>query len=302
MADTSDYLRGGAFVVMFLLTGIWDLNTWLISDLVFTFFSGLLIYSNPWWSMDLQTKDVKLDVVHAQLHRLFAAFLMGPLLLWLFRRKSKDPNVIAAMLWSRTVGIMTLLFIMTVGQLTYGHIFTDKHVWFGFLGNILWWLANVVQLIKNKPSISGYQQTRGITLLLHLNLLILTLLSLAFLAFPKMMFKIEGRKADKYHLHTARAVGALIMGSAAMMWIAPCIKERRDVRIIFISQSLMAVLCEASYLILHFSAQLMTKQELYIRMATFIPLLVISLIGIFLSCKTTNSDADSAKIEDKKNS
>jgi hypothetical protein len=56
MADTSDYIRGGAFILLFLLTGLRDLNTWLLADLIFTGFTGFLLYLNPAWTITLQVK------------------------------------------------------------------------------------------------------------------------------------------------------------------------------------------------------------------------------------------------------
>lgn len=54
MADLSDYIRGGAFVLLFLVTGLRDLNTWLLADLIFTGVTGFLLYVNPFWTMNLQ--------------------------------------------------------------------------------------------------------------------------------------------------------------------------------------------------------------------------------------------------------
>lgn len=285
MADLSDYIRGGAFIVLFLVTGLRDLNTWLLADLIFTGVTGFLLYVNPFWTMNLQTNNLKIDVIHGQLNRLFAAFLIGPLLLWLMRRKTSDPSIKAAMLLSRALGISILLIVMTVGQLSYGEIFTDKHFWFGFLGNILWCVANVYQLIKSRPELQGLKQSRGITLLLHINSCIVLLISLAHMSFANAMCKVQGRRVDKYHIHTTRAAGALMMGWAILTWLAPRFKKREDVRIVFLAQILIWGLSEGTYFILHFQSELMTKRELALRLGTFSPLLLLSLIGLYLCAR-----------------
>lgn len=66
-----------------------------------------------------------------------------------------------------------------------------QHFWFGFLGNILWCVANVYQLIKNRPELQGVKQPRGLTLLLHINSWIVFLLALAHLSFANAMCKVQ---------------------------------------------------------------------------------------------------------------
>ncbi|XP_061189648.1 uncharacterized protein LOC133197567 [Saccostrea echinata] len=297
MADTSDYIRGGAFILLFLITGLRDLNTWLLADLIFTGFTGFLLYINPAWTINLQTKDLKVDVIHGQLNRLFASFLLGPLLIWLLRRKTEDSSLKATMLISRAMGISVLLIVMTIGQLSYGEIFTDKHFWFGFLGNVLWFVANVFQLLKNRPEIQGVKQSRGITLLLHLNSLVVLLLSLSHLSFPNAMCKVQGRRVDKYHIHTTRSAGALMMGWSILTWFSPRFQKKEDVRIVFLAQILIWGLSEGTYLILHFQSGLMTNQELAIRLATFSPLLLLSVIGLYLCSRNISSPSNEKKEE-----
>ncbi|XP_078337819.1 uncharacterized protein LOC111132496 [Crassostrea virginica] len=292
MADLSDYLRGGAFLLLFLLTGLRELNTWLLADLIFTGITGSMLYLNPYWTINLQTKDLKIDVIHGQLNRLFAAFLCGPLLLWLMRRKTKDPSIKTTMLLSRALGISVLLIVMTVGQLSYGEIFTDKHFWFGFLGNILWCVANVYQLIKNRPELQGVKQPRGLTLLLHINSWIVFLLALAHLSFANAMCKVQGRRVDKYHIHTTRAAGALMVGWSILTWLASRFQKREDVRIVFLAQILIWCLSEGSYLILRFHAELLTDWELAVRLGTFSPLLMFSLIGLCLCSGSSGPSED----------
>ncbi|XP_048746501.1 uncharacterized protein LOC125659027 [Ostrea edulis] len=295
MADTSDYIRGGAFVLLFLLTGLRDLNTWLVADLVFTGFTGFLLYLNPAWTITLQTKDLKVDVIHGQLNRLFASFLLGPLLLWLLRRKTEDSSIKTTMLVSRAMGIMVLLVVMGIGQLSYGEIFTDKHFWFGFLGNILWCVANIFQLVKNRPELHGVRQSRGITLLSHINSWILLLLSLSHLAFPNAMCKVQGRRVDKYHIHTTRSAGALMMGWCILTWLSPRFQKKEDVRIVYLAQLLIWGLSEGTYLILHFQSGLTTNQELAVRLTTFLPLFLLAVVGVYLCSKTTSSNTEEKK-------
>ena len=65
MADLSDYLRGGAFLLLFLLTGLRELNTWLLADLIFTGITGSMLYLNPYWTINLQVR-----------HQMISSFLV----------------------------------------------------------------------------------------------------------------------------------------------------------------------------------------------------------------------------------
>ncbi|KAJ8312955.1 hypothetical protein KUTeg_010328 [Tegillarca granosa] len=243
MADTSDYVRGGLFIVAFLLTGIWDLKRWFMADLVFTSMSGLYIYINPTWSINLQTKGIKVDDLHGHLNRVFAAFLIGPVLIWLFCRKSKDRLIISAMLQSRTLSILLLIVVMSFGQLSYGKIFSDKHFWFGFLGNILWWLANVIQLIKNDQGPIKVNMLRGValTIISRLNLIFLTLGAITYLTSPEQTIEfVKNKKLDNYHIHTARAIGAMMTGLVVFSWYIPRFKEKKSIRVVFLGQLLVS--------------------------------------------------------------
>ncbi|XP_060067077.1 uncharacterized protein LOC132547294 [Ylistrum balloti] len=285
MADKFDYLRGGAFVVAFFLLGVWSLPSWLIADTVFTAFSGIGLYIRPEITIQLQTQDLKIDVLHCHLNRVFGSFLIGSAVIWCICRSSKDSTVTAAMLWSRVMGIICLLSIVISGHLANRKLFTDKHLWFGVLGNSLWWLANAVQLLKSRPKVSRgpYAQSRGITLVCNLNLLMLTLVSLAFMAFPLMTTGVKGRKLDKYHLHTARCAGALAMGFSILMWFVPRFVNKRDVRAVFSGQVLTVLLVYTAKAFMQYTSKILGREEILLWTMMYLPLLLLPMNGLLLT-------------------
>ncbi|XP_069135241.1 uncharacterized protein [Argopecten irradians] len=285
MADKFDYLRGAAFVVAFLILGVWSLPSWLIADTVFTAFSGIGLYVRPELTIQLQTQDLKLDILHCHLNRVFGSFLIGSAVIWCFCRSSKDSTVKAALLWSRVMGVFCLLLIICNGHFANRKLFTDKHLWFGVLGNFLWWLANAIQLLKSRPKISEgpNKQSRGITLICNLNLLILTLVSLALMAFPLMMTSIKGRKLDKYHLHTSRCAGALALSFAILNWFVPRFTNQRDVRTVFSGQVLTIVLIYTAKAYMQYTSKILGSEEILNWTLIYLPLLLLPLNGLLLT-------------------
>ncbi|XP_033748753.1 uncharacterized protein LOC117333528 [Pecten maximus] len=285
MADKFDYLRGAAFLVAFLLLGVWSLPSWLIADTVFTAFSGIGLYVRPELTIQLQTQDLKLDILHCHLNRVFGSFLIGSAVIWCICRSSKDSTVTAALLWSRFMGLICLLSIVVTGHFANRKLFTDKHLWFGVLGNSLWWLANAVQLLKSRPKISEgpNKQSRGITLICNLNLLMLTLVSLAFMAFPLMTTGIKGRKLDKYHLHTARSIGALAMCFSILTWFVPKFINKRDVRAVFSGQVLTVVLVYTAKAYMQYTTKIMGRGEVLGWTLMYLPLLLLPMNGMILT-------------------
>lgn len=98
-------------------------------------------------------------MIHGQLNRLFAAFLFGPLLLWLMRRKTSDPSIKAAMLlsralvschlfWYKLIKFHLLFLVNTLGCTSYFHLafslldWKNKHKHIKCTNTvkyILWW-------------------------------------------------------------------------------------------------------------------------------------------------------------------
>ncbi|OWF35596.1 uncharacterized protein LOC110442747 isoform X2 [Mizuhopecten yessoensis] len=293
MADKFDYVRGAAFVVAFFVLGVWSLPSWLIADTVFTAFSGVGLYFRPELTIQLQTHDLKLDILHCHLNRVFGSFLIGSAVVWYFCRLSKDSTVVAALLWSRVMGIFCLLSIIISGHFANRKLFTDKHLWFGVLGNSLWWLANAVQLLKSRPKVreGPNVQSRGITLVCNLNLLMLTLVSLALMAFPLMTTGVKGRKLDKYHLHTAKAVGALVMTFSILMWFVPRFVHKRDVRAVFSGQLLTVVLVYVAKGYMQYTSKILGSDEILGWTLMYLPLLLLPMNGLLLTYRVDTKTA-----------
>lgn len=106
-------------------------------------------------------------MIHGQLNRLFAAFLFGPLLLWLMRRKTSDPSIKAAMLlsralvnchlfWYKLIKFHLLFLVNTLGCTSYFHLafslldWKNKHKHIKCTNTvkyILWWDCLFVVLV-----------------------------------------------------------------------------------------------------------------------------------------------------------
>ncbi|KAL3858150.1 hypothetical protein ACJMK2_012757 [Sinanodonta woodiana] len=234
MTDYTDILMGVAFLILFLIFATRKYQTWLTADMIFTAIMGICLLIDPGASIKMETTGLKVHALHRFMNRLFASMLLGPLLIWYRCRKTNDETVLGSMLWSRVVGGLPLVILITHGHMTYS-FFMEKHFWFGILGNFLWWLVNVVHLWKSRPCMCRQQIQGSLNLILNIWFLIDFVGSLALMAFPGRLLTFQTIHVDKHSMHTCRAVGALLLGTSIFNWYAPSYLSDTDRKTVFIS-------------------------------------------------------------------
>ncbi|KAK3581909.1 hypothetical protein CHS0354_005516 [Potamilus streckersoni] len=220
--------------------------------------------------------------------------LLGPLLIWYRCRKTNDETVLGSMLWSRVVGGLPLVIFITYGHMTHS-FFVEKHFWFGILGNFLWWLASVVQLLKTRPCM-GRQQTPGsLNLILNVWFLIDFVGSLALMAFPDRLLTSQTMHVDKHSMHTCRAVGALLLGTTIFNWYTPSYLSDTDRKTVLNSGIATILLVILSTVVgYHVDGLQFSKEQLLLLVGAVLAQLCPLLFGLYLIKPNITTDTKAA--------
>ncbi|XP_060066536.1 uncharacterized protein LOC132546801 [Ylistrum balloti] len=237
MVPVYDVIRALALLVGFGVS-LGDRKTAMFADMVFTSWLGVGAILFPQFFMGQQVfsdKTIK-DPNNILMYRLYGVHILAPMVMWYSCRKSRDDSVIGAMLWSRTLGLFPLLMVMLHGHFTYTKTFTDRNMWFFILcvGCIM--VTNIVQLVRTRPSVGRREMKGPVSVILRLDFLLLFIIGLATMAFPKVTIGSFIHDPKNFQVHQERVSGAIAFGHIFLAWFAPSFRENEDRRRFFCMQ------------------------------------------------------------------
>ncbi|XP_033748755.1 uncharacterized protein LOC117333529 [Pecten maximus] len=237
MVPVFDVIRALALVVGFAVSQV-DRKTAMFADMVFTSWLGVGTILFPQFFMGQQLysdKTIK-DPDNILMYRMFGVSILAPMLMWYSCRKSRDDSVIGAMLWSRSLGLFPLLMVLLYGHFTYSKTFIDRHMWFFILFVGCIWVSNVIQLMRTKPSVGRREQKGPVSVILRLDFLILFLVGLGGMAFPKQALSFIIFEPKNFQLHLERMSAAVAFSQIFLAWFAPSFRDNEDRRRLFCMQ------------------------------------------------------------------
>ncbi|XP_069135086.1 uncharacterized protein [Argopecten irradians] len=231
MVPVFDVIRALALVAGFAVSQV-DRKTAMFADMAFTSWFGVGAIFFPQFFMGQQLfsdKTIK-DPDNILIYRIFGVHILAPMLLWYSCRKSRDESVIGAMLWTRSLGLFPMLMVMLYGHFTYAKTFTDRHMWFFILFVGCTFVSNVAQLLRTKPSVGRREQKGPVSVVLRLEFLLMFILGLASMAFPKQCLTSIIADPKNFQLHLERLFGAISFSQIFLAWFALSFRDNEDRR------------------------------------------------------------------------
>ncbi|XP_013418880.1 uncharacterized protein LOC106179696 isoform X1 [Lingula anatina] len=280
------YTIAVVFILIFLTTAWTSKRTWLMTDLVATTVFGLIKLVYPHVLLQTQT-NIDFDSTHVFLTRIYATVILGSNVFYLLSRNSVDERVSSAVLSSRVLATSCMLLSKFYVQVMEKNSpLTDEHLYFGFLGTLLWLLGNLIHIILNRPPEHIQGGSKNMNAFLGLDYYATFLLGIAHLAFPQVvLLKLFRYTAiDGLHTHTTRLLGTMLIASALLSQAAREFTYDKDKQAVLLGRVLIPVLQLFVILYHHAALEALTVHQVLWMCGTLVgPALLNATLGIFMN-------------------
>eukprot|EP00057_Strongylocentrotus_purpuratus_P024751 XP_011679225.1 PREDICTED: uncharacterized protein LOC588758 [Strongylocentrotus purpuratus] len=166
----------------------------------------------------------------------FAACMIGDAVTRYFCRSPDASTLPSILLFSTgcTILIVSMVYIQYFG----GNTWTQNHIFFGMVGNMLWMMGSVIYYYQSRYSGGHAQLESRLNMHLRFDGFLVLVIGLTIFGFPDLFLKIQTtlESYDGAHLHMARSTGALLIGSSILSFMAPGFLFDWDKRAIFVGR------------------------------------------------------------------
>lgn len=274
MANIYDVIRAVTLVVGFGYSAQQDRKTWLWADSVLwgCYAAGIFLFPDS--LIPGATSEIM-----GYLVRIFASLLVGQETMWYLSRRTRDENVVGAILWSRVMGSLILLMVSTYSYMQFGDKFDDKNICFEAVGCAMLLLTSVYQFWRGAYRVGGREDKGHISTIIRINFIILFFTGLLNLTYPSWV--IPFKKLDQIESFMMRATGAMFFGWSFMAWYATSFRFDDDKSAFFLSEVLACVMMFISLNLGYFVDGLFSPREALIMHIGILPVFLV-LIGLYL--------------------
>ncbi|KAK3084312.1 hypothetical protein FSP39_011477 [Pinctada imbricata] len=254
-------------LVVGFAAGLHDRKTSYVADIAFSAWVALALYLFP--------QPIAAELGAAGNHmseyllRESGCWMVLPILMLYMNRRSRDETILGSLLWSRALTMWSAIFF-------YG----------------CQWVFSVYQLAKTRPSL-GRREVKGVVgVICRLNFLVLFLIGLMSMAFPKMLFENQSLTPKTIDLHLSRFLGALIFAMIIPAWYSASFRHNEDRKNFFSCQLLVMALLTGAQMHNFFWEKSFPTKDLVPWLIGDVIMLACPLVGLVIITKEEKDAED----------
>ncbi|XP_041347962.1 uncharacterized protein LOC121367701 [Gigantopelta aegis] len=245
MFNFYDYVRLFVFVIATYILATRKAKIWVVADLLFSVSLGVwMLIGKP---SPAGLFSSKLDPFHVYLIQSVGCYVMISALFWFQSHKTRDYNVMKAIMLNRTMAVGMFTFLDVINCYRFPKLFTSLHyntLCFG----VLWLLGSAYQLIRHGLPTLRHEYKMSINWFLKADLGITAFVGLCSLLLPSYLLSLQSMKTNDLHEHFCQLFGACLMASSILSYMALGFRDSADKKAVLISRAMVNVLILLCYI------------------------------------------------------